>query len=101
MTENIEDIEETLGKRSPVYGPYGGQIMVRNKLMKIMTDSYYELHGVPMDDRSEQYLWDIVNKLSRIAASPDHLDSWHDIQGYAKLIEKDILLTKEIEDADK
>lgn len=96
-----ENIDETLGQRSPVYGPYGGQIMVRNELIKVMTDSYYELHGTHMSDRHQQYIWDIANKLSRISASPDHLDSWHDIQGYAKLIEKDIIVTKEIEDADK
>ena len=39
------------------------------------------------------YLSKIVMKLSRLAISPDHVDSWTDIAGYARLVE--IQLTKE------
>jgi len=28
-------------------------------------------------------IWDVVNKLSRLAVTPDHIDTWHDISVYA------------------
>ncbi len=92
----MSEIDETLGKRSPVYGPYGTQVMVRRDIVTTMLAAYKEQHsGELMPPKYQEYLWDIANKLSRIATSPNHVDSWHDIQGYAKLIEQDLLKTGE------
>ena len=85
------DIDETLAKRSPVYGPYGSQILVRRSIVNIMSQAHEDVNNRPPSERHLEYFWDIANKLSRISVSPDHLDSWHDIQGYAKLVEEDII----------
>ena len=89
------NIQETLGKRSPVYGPYGEQVIVRRDIVDIMLAAYNRNNNVPMPHKYQEYIWDIANKLSRIATTPQHIDSWHDIQGYAKLIELDLLKSGE------
>ena len=35
--------------------------------------------------------WDaIMNKLARLLETPDHIDSWRDIEGYARLVREDL-----------
>ncbi len=86
----MKEISNTLRDRGKVYGPYGLGVMTRSALMDVITETYRGFHGESMSKRQIEYFWDICNKLSRLAISPDHPDSWHDIQGYAKLIEDDI-----------
>lgn len=86
----MSDVNDTLKDRGAVYGPYSLGIRTRAILLETVKIAYEEFHGKPMSQRQEGYFWDLFNKVSRLAISPDHPDSWHDIQGYAKLIEKDI-----------
>ena len=81
-------IEETLEERGKVYGDYKGGSELRADIMEIIELRYMAVHGKNMDKLMKVYIYDIVNKLSRLAVTPDHRDTWHDIAGYAKLVEE-------------
>jgi len=85
--EQNKTIEETLQERGAVYGDYEGGSELRASIMGIITDRHQKVNGKPMDKVHQVYIFDIVNKLSRLSTTPDHLDTWHDIAGYAKLAE--------------
>jgi len=55
--------------------------------MDAIKDRHQEVHGRVMPILDEARLYDIVLKLTRLAVSPRHLDSWHDLVGYATLAE--------------
>ena len=76
-------VEDTLSERGKNYGDYKGGCDCRVKLMEALTDRFTQIHGMEMPQKIPRYLHDIVNKLSRLASTPDHVDSWHDIAGYA------------------
>lgn len=80
------DIEETLKNRGTVYGNYGHGLDIRSDLIQILRGSGPK----SLTTRQIGYFIDICNKLARLAVTPDHLDSWHDIEGYARLIQADI-----------
>lgn len=84
----MNDIDKTLSERKAVYGPYRKGCQIRRDLLKTITDAFEEFHGVPMPSLYVHYFWDIVNKLCRLAITPDHKDSWHDMVGYSKRIEE-------------
>jgi hypothetical protein len=87
---SMSEFEKTTTERQKVYGPYGDGIRCRQALMKVVRDSYKKQHGQEMPKHFEDYFWDIFNKIARLAITPIHLDSWHDLSNYAKLIEKDV-----------
>jgi hypothetical protein len=87
MNENERCLEDTLASRASVYGDYIGGVRLRAILMASIKSRYKEIHKKEMSQIYEEYFRDIVQKLSRLAVTPDHIDSWHDIAGYAKLVE--------------
>ena len=80
-------VEETLKERGQVYGDYRNGVMDRAAMMEVLVNAYNRERGGDMPKEAEGMLWDIVNKLCRLSVTPHHVDSWHDIQGYAKLAE--------------
>ena len=56
--------------------------------MKLIKDRHQAVNGKLLDALHMVYIYDIVNKLSRLATTPDHIDTWHDIAGYAMLVEE-------------
>ena len=95
MSENIRD---TLKQRGAAYGDYRMGVLVRHVIMRELSDVHMSENGVPLDGIAYGYIWDIVNKLSRIAVTPTHVDSWRDIAGYATLV-RDQLIKESPEDA--
>ena len=81
------NVDATLQERGSTYGDYYTGVCDRSEIMDILTKAYARERGEGMPVEQEGMLWDIVNKLCRLAVTPDHVDSWHDIQGYAKLSE--------------
>jgi len=65
-------------------------IETKRDLLNILRRDYARHHPgeKEMDDNSIHYLWDICNKLCRLACTPNHIDSWHDIAGYATRVEE-------------
>ena len=83
-----QTIEQTLAERGSRYGDFESVAETTRALMRILEDAdrFSELS-------SAQYeaLHMICSKMARIAnGDPDYIDNWHDIAGYAKLVEDTI-----------
>ena len=84
----MEDQRQTLKTRGNVYGDFVCGTGVEVSMLHAITNNYRNNHnGKDMPMRSQVWLSKIVMKLSRLSVTPDHIDSWHDIAGYAMLIE--------------
>jgi len=94
MKQN-KTIEETLKERGAVYGDYKGGSELRASILEIIENRHLEVTGRPMKPVDSIYIFDIVNKLSRLSVTPNHLDTWHDIAGYAKLVEDTLIAEKQ------
>lgn len=81
-------IEETLQERSEIYGDYDEGSEFRADVLDLMLSIYENNHGRPMPTIYAVMILDIISKLSRLATTPDHLDTVHDIVGYATLYER-------------
>lgn len=75
------EIEKLIEQRGKEYGDpkaafdFVAKSFAAYQANKRTTETLAQDHAVYM----------ILTKLSRIAYTPDHLDSWRDIQGYAKI----------------
>lgn len=92
----MSKVNETLKERGAVYGDYKGGSEFRADVMQLITHRYAEINGKLLDALHMVYIYDIVNKLSRLAATPDHIDTWHDIAGYATLVEEALKREQEL-----
>lgn len=84
----MSNVNETLKERGKVYGDYKGGSEFRANVMELIVDRYSKVNHGGMPAIHMVYVYDIVNKLSRLAVTPYHIDTWHDIAGYATLVEK-------------
>lgn len=82
------NVNSTLKQRGTIYGDYEGGSVFRASMMDLITRRYRTVHGEDMSSLDVIHVYDIVNKLSRLAVTPDHIDTWHDIAGYALLVEE-------------
>lgn len=90
--ELFEGIASTLAQRGSRYGDFADNARIGDKLLEVMMG---DITGVPtnwsrLDPTKRQGLMLIAQKLARAlspSADPEYKDNWHDIQGYAKLIE--------------
>ena len=81
-------IDETLAERQAQYGCFEDVAFVTESIMGILSKVRGNgLQDLPNAHRMALYM--IASKMARIVNGDfNHLDSWHDIGGYAKLIEK-------------
>ena len=84
----METVNNTLEERGKVYGDYKGGTELRGSILMLIGDRYEEVNGRKMSFDELHKFIDVISKLSRLAASPNHKDSWHDLAGYAKLVEE-------------
>ena len=96
----MTDVNQILKQRGAAYGDYHEGVILRSSIMWKLDQLHRSENGCPLDAVHYGYLWDIVNKLCRIATTPTHLDSWVDVIGYATLI-KNQLIKERPEDAPK
>lgn len=82
----MTEIEDTLEERGRIYGDYRGNAILRAMIMASLQKRHMDVHGTPMSPEVVVWLGDIVAKLARIAVTPRHVDSWHDVEGYATLV---------------
>jgi hypothetical protein len=80
-----KDVSETLEQRETRYGEYKRVSTTAQWLKNVM-------RGGESWDKMEPYMQEsldlIANKLARIVnGDPFYDDSWHDVGGYAKLVE--------------
>lgn len=80
------DIEGTLKERNEQYGSFAMQSGIAQTLKKAVR-ACPNWPKLAADQR--EAIDHIMIKFSRILnGNPDHVDSWHDVAGYATLIEK-------------
>jgi hypothetical protein len=87
-------IDDTLAERGERYGDFSQHAAIAQQLQDVMRDSNQEAFGRGWDFLSavqKQALTAIADKIARIlSGDPDFVDNWHDIQGYARLVEIEI-----------
>lgn len=80
----MSDVARTLDERGARYGDFSDHARVAQALQDTMRG-----HGWnKLSPTQRQALTVIADKIARIlSGDPDYADNWHDIQGYAKLVE--------------
>ena len=84
----MNDVKDTLQQRHKTYGEYAVQARIAQQLKGVIHDTP-NWHMMTYAQRESLDM--IAAKISRILnGDPDHIDSWHDIGGYARLVEDQI-----------
>lgn len=80
------DINTTLEERGNRYGEFDNHAAITQNLKRAMVNSP---NWAKLSDDKKEALEMIAHKIGRILnGDPEYKDSWHDIIGYAKLVEK-------------
>ena len=83
-------VNETLQERGKKYGEFPLHAVIAQELKRTVTQ-----YGAGLSDWHKEALDMIMHKVARILnGDPDYADSWHDIAGYAVLVEQKILKGK-------
>lgn len=85
----VSGIEKTLQERGNTYGEFSNVAYTSQTIRSCMT----EFDGWDrLNDTQREALTVIAQKIARILnGNPDYLDNWHDIAGYATLVEKSLV----------
>lgn len=91
MTD-LNGIDSTLSQRGSRYGDFKDNAAIGDRLLQVMMGDFPNAptNWDRLDPVKRQGLMLIAQKLARAlspSADPEYRDNWHDIQGYAKLIE--------------
>ncbi len=89
MMNKSMTVEDTLAQRGSVYGEFGIQLETVGGIVEIMKAAYIANHtNYPSKELLAEWHY-LAIKLARIAVNPDHTDSYHDLAGYATLMERE------------
>jgi hypothetical protein len=81
-------VENTLAERGSRYGTFKNHARIAQSIQDIMRE---EANWAYLEDDERQALVTISDKIARILNAPAgtlYSDSWHDIAGYALLVDK-------------
>ena len=82
-------VDQTLQERGKRYGSFASHARIAQALKQTM---WITTGWGQMKPDQQQAIEVIADKLARILnGDPDYIDNWHDIQGYAKLVEDRLL----------
>ena len=81
------EVDAILEERGKDYGSFKANVEAVAEVMKALQTVHVCKTGRQLNLIDHSNLHYQVIKLVRLAATPEHLDSWKDIQGYAKLSE--------------
>lgn len=82
----MTDVSNTLNARNERYGAFSGQAAITQALKNLMRQSP---RWNDLDSDMAEALDMIQHKIARILnGDPKYADSWHDIAGYATLVDK-------------
>ena len=80
-------VADTLAQRGGVYGKFSAQLECVSYIVQAMEKCAIN-NGVTVDFTHLRTEWHyLAIKLARIASNPEHTDSYHDLAGYAMLLE--------------
>jgi hypothetical protein len=83
----MSDLNKTLEERGQRYGRFENHAAVTQGL-KVVAEANMRAMGTVLAPDQKEALDMIFHKIGRIVCGdPDYADSWHDIAGYAKLVE--------------
>ena len=83
----MDEVNRTLSERGKRYGPFDKHAHITQCLKEVMQRTPGSNWDLLSRDKKEA-LEMIAHKIGRILnGDPNYKDSWHDIQGYAKLAE--------------
>lgn len=82
----MSDLNKTLEERGGRYGDFTTQAEISMRLKRI----WRRTNGWPrLTDYQQQALDTIADKIARVLnGDPSYTDNWHDIAGYARLVEE-------------
>lgn len=84
----MADIEETLNQRQQTHGYFPDVAITSQKIKKAMSQ---EPEWINLTAYQREALIVIAQKIARILnGNPNEPDHWHDIAGYATLVEKEL-----------
>ncbi len=84
------DINTTLNERGTRYGLFKGHAEITQEL-KARIRTHLENRNKVLTPSQQEALDMICHKIGRIInGDPDYSDSWHDIAGYATLVESEL-----------
>ena len=84
----MSDISATLAERGARYGKFEDHAEITQSL-KLVMNNHKKWDALPPD--MKEALEMIAHKIGRIlCGDPLYADSWHDIAGYAKLVEDNL-----------
>lgn len=82
-------VANTLAERGQRYGAFVDHAKIAQNIKRGMQCRGYD----SLPDLHRQALEVIADKIARVLnGDPNYLDNWHDIQGYAKLVEDELKL---------
>ena len=82
-------VQETLADRHKRYGRYG-DVAITSQCLQAVMQSAKNWDAMPADMRESLQM--MASKMARVLnGDMECVDSWHDLQGYARLIEERLL----------
>lgn len=79
-------VDATLDERATTYGKFSGISEISQTLKSILVHFSNE-RDTNLSESQREAIEMIVHKIARIInGDPNHIDSWHDIAGYAQLV---------------
>lgn len=83
-----DSVEATLAERGSRYGDFPTHATITQNIKRAMVESK---NWETLPDSMKESLEMIAHKIGRILnGDPNYQDSWHDISGYAQLIEQEL-----------
>ena len=90
----MNDINKTLEERGKEYGKFINHAEITQRLKHVVKDGL-QSSGVLLTNDMQEALDMICHKIGRIVnGNPSNIDSWHDISGYATLVENRLIQEK-------
>lgn len=82
----MTDVQATLDERGARYGDFTDHAFIAQDIQDTMRNA---AGWKRLDAVKRQALTVIADKIARVlSGDPEYADNWHDIQGYAKLVEE-------------
>lgn len=82
-------VEDTLAQRGNVYGEFNIQLETVSSIVEIMKAAFMANNDFYPEKELITEWYYLAIKLARIAVNPSHTDSYHDLAGYATLMERE------------
>ena len=88
MTQKKPNVKKTLNERLHTHGDFSNHARVAQSLKNVLRkEPLYK----GLSDVQVEALEMILHKIARVVSgNPDHKDHWHDIAGYAVLVEEQL-----------